>query len=99
MYKKLEIPVIQLSIPISYPIIDLINLGEKLQVFKDEALLIFSGGATHNLRDMSYGYEIEDYAKEFNQSIKDIIENGKVEELISIEKDKNFYKNHPTLEH
>lgn len=98
MYKKLEIPVIQLSIPISYSIIDLINLGEKLQVFKDEALLIFSGGATHNLRDMSYG-NIKPYAKEFNDTIKDIIENGKEDLLKDIKSDMNFYKNHPTIEH
>ena len=98
IYEKLEIPVIQLSIPISYSISELVNLGEKLKIFKNEALLIFSGGVTHNLRDMSYE-NIKPYAKDFNEKIKEIIEFGKVDELLDITKDKNFYKNHPTAEH
>lgn len=99
MYKKLEIPVIQLSIPMSYSIDELLNLGEKLQIFKDEALLIFSGGVTHNLGDMSYSNEIKTYAREFNENIKDILENGNEDGIINITKDKNFYKNHPSAEH
>lgn len=98
IYEKLEIPVIQLSIPISYKIPELLNLGEKLKIFKNEALLIFSGGVTHNLSDMGYG-NTKTYANEFNDTIKNIIENANVEELENISKDKNFYKNHPTTEH
>ncbi|MGJ0356085.1 dioxygenase [Aliarcobacter cryaerophilus] len=98
IYEKLEIPVIQLSIPISYSIHELLNLGEKLKIFKNEALLIFSGGVTHNLSEMGYG-NTKTYANEFNDTIKNIIENANVEELKNISKDKNFYKNHPTTEH
>ncbi len=98
IYEKLEIPVIQLSIPISYSINELLNLGEKLKIFKNEALLIFSGGVTHNLSEMGYG-NTKTYANEFNDTIKNIIENANVEELENISKDKNFYKNHPTTEH
>lgn len=98
IYEKLEIPVIQLSIPISYTITELLNLGEKLKIFKNEALLIFSGGVTHNLSEMGYG-NTKTYANEFNDTIKNIIENANVEELENISKDKNFYKNHPTTEH
>ena len=98
IYEKLEIPVIQLSISISYKIPELLNLGEKLKIFKNEALLIFSGGVTHNLSEMGYG-NTKTYANEFNDTIKNIIENANVEELENISKDKNFYKNHPTTEH
>ena len=98
IYETLEIPVIQLSIPISYKIPELLNLGEKLKIFKDDALLIFSGGVTHNLSEMGYG-NTKTYAKEFNDTIKNIIENANVEKLENISKDKNFYKNHPTTEH
>lgn len=98
IYEKLEIPVIQLSIPISYTISEFLNLGEKLKIFKNEALLIFSGGVTHNLSEMGYG-NTKTYANEFNDTIKNIIENANVEELENISKDKNFYKNHPTKEH
>lgn len=99
MYEHIEIPVLQISIPTSYSISQLFNLGEKLQQFKDEALIICSGGITHNLGDMSMNPNIRNYAKEFNDDIKDIVENGKVEELKNITKNKNFYKNHPSTEH
>ena len=86
IYEKLEIPVIQLSIPISYTISEFLNLGEKLKIFKNEALLIFSGGVTHNLSEMGYG-NTKTYAKEFNDTIKNIIENENVEELKNISKE------------
>ena len=98
IYEKLEIPVIQLSIPISYTIPEFLKLGEKLKIFKDDALLVFSGGVTHNLSEMGYE-DTKNYAKEFNHTIKDIVENANVEELKNITKNTNFYKNHPTLEH
>ena len=40
---------------------------------------------------MGYG-NTKTYAKEFNDTIKNIIENENVEELKNISKDKNFYK-------
>lgn len=98
IYEKLEIPVIQLSIPISYTISEFLNLGEKLKIFKDDALLIFSGGVTHNLSEMGYG-NTKTYAKEFDERLTNIIENANEEDLKNIIKNKNFYKNHPTLEH
>lgn len=99
MYEKLDIPVLQLSISSSYSLEDFINLGEKLKKFKDEALIICSGGATHNLIDASSSFEVKDYAKEFDERLKEIIENANEDDLKNIIKNKNFYKNHPTLEH
>ena len=99
MYEHLEIPVLQISIPTSYNINQLLELGEKLQQFKDEALIICSGGITHNLGDMSMNPNIRNYAKEFNDDMIDIVENAKEEELKNIQKNINFYKNHPSLEH
>jgi 4,5-DOPA dioxygenase extradiol len=99
MYEHLKIPVLQISIPSSYSIEQLINLGVNLQEFKDEALIICSGGITHNLGDMSINPNIKDYAKKFNSDIIDIIQNNKVDELKNIQKNINFYKNHPSTEH
>jgi 4,5-DOPA dioxygenase extradiol len=99
MYEHLEIPVLQISIPTSYNIKQLIDLGKKLQQFKDEALIICSGGITHNLGDMSINPNIRNYAKEFNDDMIDIVENAKEEELKNIQKNINFYKNHPSIEH
>ena len=99
MYEHLEIPVLQISIPTSYNINQLIELGEKLQQFKDEALIICSGGITHNLGDMSMNPNVRNYAKEFNDDMIDIVENAKEDELKNIQKNINFYKNHPSIEH
>ncbi|QKF65754.1 dioxygenase, 4,5-DOPA dioxygenase family [Arcobacter venerupis] len=99
MYEKLSIPVLQLSIPISYNIEQLINLGVVLQQFKDEALIICSGGITHNLGDARMHLNIQDYATKFNDDIIDIIENAKDDELRNIQNNINFYKNHPSTEH
>ena len=99
MYQKLQIPVLQISIPTSYNINQLIELGEKLQQFKNETLIICSGGITHNLGDMSMNPNIRNYAKEFNDDMIDIVENAKEDELKNIQKNINFYKNHPSLEH
>ena len=98
-YKKLDIPVLQLSIPISYSATELIQLGEKLKDFKNDAMIICSGGITKNLGDMNYNLITKNYAKEFNDKIKYIIENGSEKDLININKDVNFYKNHPSSEH
>lgn len=99
MYEHLEISVLQISIPTSYNINQLINLGEKLQQFKNEALIICSGGITHNLGDMSMNPNVRNYAKEFNDDMIDIVENAKEDELKNIQKNINFYKNHPSIEH
>lgn len=99
LYKKLDIPVLQLSIPYSYSPYDLINLGEKLKIFKDDAMIICSGGITHNLGDMSYNNRPKLYAKEFNDKVKNIIENGDGNNLLNIKSDINFLKNHPSPEH
>jgi 4,5-DOPA dioxygenase extradiol len=99
MYEHLEIPVLQISIPTSYNINQLIELGEKLQQFKNEALIICSGGITHNLGDMSINPNVRNYAKEFNNNMIDIVENEKEDELKNIQKNINFYKNHPSIEH
>ena len=99
MYEHLEIPVLQISIPTSYNINQLIELGEKLEQFKDEALIICSGGITHNLGDMSMNPNVRNYAKEFNNDMINIVENAKEEELKNIQKNINFYKNHPSIEH
>jgi 4,5-DOPA dioxygenase extradiol len=99
MYKALSIPVIQLSIPLSYSNQELIKLGESLKVFKDEALIVTSGCLTHNLRDMGFASGIKEYAKKFSQDVVEIIKIGDTQKLLDITSDENFYKNHPTDEH
>ncbi|NVJ54490.1 MAG: dioxygenase [Campylobacteraceae bacterium] len=99
MYEKLDIPVIQLSIPFSYSKEQLINLGEKLAIFKEEALLIGSGGITHNLSDMQLSSTVKPYVYNFNNEITNIINSGNQERLLEIKESINYKKNHPSDEH
>lgn len=99
MYESLDIPVIQLSIPMNYSVKQLINLGEKLQIFKDEAMIICSGGITHNLSDMSTSSNIKPYAKDFNDYILSAITKGEEQKLLDIQNSEIFLKNHPSREH
>ena len=99
LYEKLKIPVLQISLPSSYSFKQLLDFGEKLKLFKDEAMIICSGGITHNLGGMSYSNEVKKYAYDFNEKVKKIIENGDESKILDLTKDENFYKNHPTTEH
>ncbi len=99
LYKNLDIPVIQLSIPLSFSNEELIKLGESLQVFKDEAMIVASGGLTHNLRGISQSTAIEPYAKKFNDYIVNTINQGDEEKLLDIFHKGIFKQNHPTPEH
>ena len=99
LYENLDIPVLQLSIPMSFSNKELMNLGEKLKIFKNEALIICSGGITHNLGDTSMSSKVKPYASAFNEDIINIIKNEKIEDLEKIQTNINFYKNHPSSEH
>lgn len=99
MYEKLDIPVIQISVPMNFTNQELIKLGNAFQIFKDEAMIIASGGITHNLMEMKLSNTIENYAKEFNDYIIKVITSGNEEKLLESTKNEYFLKNHPTKEH
>jgi len=102
MYPNADIPIIQISLPIYSSAKELIKIGEVLQEFRTEALIIGSGTLTHNLRDSKRDINapIDSYAKEFRDWIVSKVEEGDVNSL------ENFLQiapklndNHPTLEH
>lgn len=99
MYEKLDIPVIQISLPQNYSNEQLIKVGTVLQEFKNEAMIITSGGLTHNLRDMTATTNTKPYAKEFNDYILEAITKGDEQMLLDSVNNENFYMNHPTPEH
>lgn len=101
MYPKADIPVVQISLPISYTIDELIDLGEVLKEFRDESLIIGSGNTTHNLRDVNWHEdgEIKTYAKEFRNWITTRLENGDIKKLKDIKNIPYLRDNHPTLDH
>ncbi len=101
MYPQADIPVIQISLPISYGIQDLIGLGEALKEFRKDTLVITSGNVTHNLRDVDWHNDghVKEYAKAFREWLVENLEKGNMEELKKIDSAPYFRENHPTLDH
>lgn len=99
MYKNLDIPVVQISLPKNYSNEKLIELGEVLKPLKNEAMIITSGGLTHNLRGMNPYEKTATYAKEFNDYMLDAINKGNKQKVLNSVNEKTFFMNHPTDEH
>jgi|TARA_R110002033_G_scaffold138808_1_gene177808 4,5-DOPA dioxygenase extradiol len=102
MYPKADIPVIQISLPIYYSARELIEIGEILQSFRNEALIIGSGTLTHNLRDSNWDInaDTKDYAQEFRDWIVSKLEYADIESLCEfLLLAPRLTNNHPTLEH
>lgn len=103
MYPKADIPIIQLSLPMSYSPEELVKIGEALQALREDTLIIGSGAMTHNLRDSTweeYDKNIASYAKEFRNWVVKNLENGNTNSLTDyINQAPKAFKNHPTQEH
>jgi 4,5-DOPA dioxygenase extradiol len=104
MYPQADIPVTQLSIQSRLGPAHHVRLGEALRPLRDEGVLIFtSGGATHNLRELSYqrGNPVpQPWVVEFNEWLADAILSGRHEDLVNYRgKAPHAVRNHPTDEH
>ena len=104
MYPEADIPVAQISIQSDLGPAHHVRLGEALQPLRDEGVLIMaSGGATHNLRELSYqrGNPVpQPWVVEFNEWLADAILSGRREDLVGYRsKAPHAVRNHPTDEH
>jgi 4,5-DOPA dioxygenase extradiol len=104
MYPEADIPVTQLSIQSHLGPAHHVRLGEVLKPLRDEGVLIMaSGGATHNLRELSYqrGNPVaQPWVAEFNGWLADAVLAGRREDLVGYRgKAPHAVRNHPTDEH
>jgi len=104
MYPDANIPVTQLSIQSHLGPAHHVRLGEALKPLRDEGVLIFaSGGATHNLRELSYqrGNPVpQPWVVEFNEWLANALLSGRREDLVSYRRRApHAVRNHPTDEH
>jgi len=104
MYPAADIPVTQLSIQSRLGPGHHVRLGDALRPLRDEGVLIFaSGGATHNLRELSYqrGNPVpQPWVVEFNEWLADALLARRKEDLVGYrEKAPHAVRNHPTDEH
>ena len=104
MYPEADIPVAQISIQSDLGPAHHVRLGEALKPLRDEGVLIMaSGGATHNLRELSYqrGNPVpQPWVVEFNEWLADAILSGRREDLVDYRsRAPHAVRNHPTDEH
>lgn len=101
MYPDADIPVVQISLPLSYSTKVLFELGKVLQEYREDCLIIGSGNITHNLRDVDWRGDdtIKPYAKEFRDWMVEKLKNSNVEELLDLAKYPKLRENHPSVDH
>ncbi len=104
MYPEADIPVTQLSIQSHLGPGHHVKLGEALRPLRDEGVLIMaSGGATHNLRELSIqrGSKVaQPWTAEFNEWLADALLGRRTQDLVSYRtKAPHAVRNHPTDEH
>ena len=104
MYPEADIPVTQLSIQSYLGPGHHVRLGEALRPLREEGVLIFaSGGATHNLRELSHqrGNPVpQPWTVEFNEWLADAVLSRRTGDLVAYRKKApHAVRNHPTDEH
>jgi 4,5-DOPA dioxygenase extradiol len=104
MYPKADIPVAQFAIQSRLGHAHHVRIGEALRPLRDEGVLILaSGGATHNLRELSYqrgNPQPQPWVVEFNEWLAGAILSRRREDLIGYRNiAPHAMRNHPTDEH
>lgn len=104
MYPQADIPVTQFAIQSRLGPAHHVRLGEALKPLRDEGVLILaSGGATHNLRELSYhrGNPVpQPWVVEFNEWLANAVLSGRRDDLVGYrQRAPHAVRNHPTDEH
>jgi len=104
MYPEADIPVTQFAIQSHQGPAHHVRLGEVLRPLRDEGVLIFaSGGATHNLRELSRqrGNPVpQPWTAEFNEWLAAALQSRRTEDLVDYRaRAPHAVRNHPTDEH
>ncbi|MGR4066503.1 dioxygenase [Halomonas sp. LR3S48] len=101
MFPAADVPVVSLSLPVTWSNQDLIALGEKLAKLREEGVLIVgSGSLTHNLAEMqAAGTPMPAWVGEFTDWIHEKLTSGERNALLAWETAPQARRNHPTPEH
>ncbi len=97
MLKDASLPIVQISIPINKDFDFYVDFGEKLSFFKEDASILFSGGAIHNLALIKDN--TDDWAYEFAEFIKNAVLNRDLKSLKNFKHHRYGNLAHPTIEH
>lgn len=101
MFPNADIPVYQLSINFNEPMQYHYDLGLQLKQLREKGVLIIgSGNIVHNLGAMNYSNHVYDWAQEFDNQIKQFIDDSNHEGIINFHKLGSLGKMaHPSHDH
>lgn len=101
MFPEADIPVVSLSLPVTWTNQALVELGEKLAALRAEGVLVVgSGSLTHNLSELQVqGAPTPTWVSEFAGWIHDKLMEGERDALLAWERAPQARRNHPTPEH
>lgn len=101
LYPEADVPVVQLSLPMTSSSAVLLALGRALMPLRHSGVLVVaSGSITHNLRDIRLGNGEAAYAREFMEWVAEKVAAGDLESLMDLRRRApNAVRAHPTDEH
>ncbi|MCG6658826.1 dioxygenase [Halomonas campisalis] len=106
MFPEADVPVVSLSLPVSWSNAELVALGEKLAALfradegEENILVIGSGSLTHNLMELrAQGAEMPAWVGDFADWVHERLEAGDRTALLDWEQAPHARENHPTPEH
>ncbi|OWT33072.1 hypothetical protein BGI41_04340 [Methanobrevibacter sp. 87.7] len=101
MYPDADIPVVMISVNVNLSSEKQFEIGKKLRSLREEgALILASGNIVHNLTMVDWRLDdTYDWAKKFNNEIKDAILNGDYDKVVNYENIENYNLAIPTTEH
>jgi len=103
MYPNQDIPTFQIAIDKNLSYKEYFNIGKQLSILREQGVLIIgSGGATHNLREVKYppyNKQYDKWAIEFDKFVANSFTNKSFDNLIDAKNHKYFKISHPFDDH
>lgn len=103
LYPDGDIPVVRVSLPLNLSPALILKMGHTLASLREQGvMLVASGGAVHNLRELRWAHKTGDgatWAKEFEDWLITTISKKNVDAIITAEEHPLFFQSHPSQEH
>ena len=103
MYPDANIPVIEISLPMTMNADQIYAIGQALRPLREkQILLIGSGSITHNLRELSWqdqNNRVPEWASSFRNYVVSKLNHSDYDTVLEWDALPYVEKNHPTLEH
>ncbi|PVZ88713.1 dioxygenase [Serratia sp. S1B] len=103
LYPEADIPVVEISLPMSYSAEEIFKIGQTLKELRQQQiLLIGSGSITHNLAELSWHNAqatVPVWASEFRNYVVQKLNHQNYEAVLDWQTIPHIEQNHPSLEH